>query len=334
MKIFITGGCGFLGYNLVKRLITNRKYKVYVIDNLSRLGSKKNLNLIKNNILFKNLDLIKDLKQVEDFIINIKPDVIIHLAGQVAMSKSLKMPFFDFQTNALSTVRIIELIRKYIPKCQLLFSSTNKVYGDLSSMNYVQKKTRFELKQQRIDEKTPINLTTPYGCSKGVADIYIIEYAKIYNLNFTVFRHSTIYGSNQNFDFDQGWISWFCKKVYDQKFNNGKIFSINGNGKQVRDVLNVKDVVDLYVKSIKNKKKIVGEVYNIGGGYENSLSILELIAILEKILNLKSKYYFVKKRISDQNYFVSNNTKIYKAIKWKPKINKIKGIKEILYSFE
>jgi CDP-paratose 2-epimerase len=332
IKILITGGFGFVGSGIVSNLLKTNNSRIFIVDNLSRPGSKKNFHLLKNKVVFFKYNIGFDKKKIEDLIKRIKPDHLFHLAGQVAMSNSLLDPYNDFITNSLGTLNILEAIRKYSKKTQLIYASSNKVYGDLKNLKYKKKKFRYEIiKKKDFSEETSLNFSTPYGCSKGSADQYVIDYSKIYNLNFTVFRHSTIYGPKQFFDYNQGWISWFCKQMVIQK--KSKLinkFSISGDGKQVRDILHIDDVVQLYLRAIKYKNKLSGEVFNIGGGYPNSISVIELIKYLEKKLKFKSNYHHIKERRSDQKYFVCNIKKIKNAINWTPKISLYKGIDSVL----
>lgn len=334
LKVLITGGFGFVGSSIVNKLLKKNKFEIFVIDNLSRIGSENNYHVLKKKVKFFKYDIGYEKKKIENLIKRIKPDHLFHLAGQVAMSNSLKKPYYDFITNTLGTVNILESIRKYSINTQLLFASSNKIYGDLKNIKYFEKKYRYETTKKDFSEDTPLNFSTPYGCSKGAADQYVLDYSKVYNLNFTVFRHSTIYGPNQFFDYNQGWISWFCKKLINQK--NSKLkkkFSISGDGKQVRDILHIDDAVELYLKSIKYKKRLAGKVFNIGGGFKNSISVLELIKYLEKILKVKSYYYNIKERTSDQKYFVCNISSIKNSIQWYPKVNFHKGLDDLLKNY-
>lgn len=332
IKILITGGFGFVGSNIINLLIKRNKFKIFVIDNLSRRGSEKNFNLFKKKVKFFKYDVGTDKKKIDNLIQMVKPDHLFHLAGQVAMSNSLINPYKDFIVNSLGTLNILESIRKYSKSTKLIYASSNKVYGDLANFKYIKKRFRYEIKNKKeFSENTPLNFSTPYGCSKGSADQYVIDYARVYNLDLTVFRHSTIYGPRQFFDYNQGWISWFCKQMLIQKKSKSiNQFSVTGDGKQVRDILHINDVVELYIKSIKYKKKLSGKVFNIGGGYANSISIIELIKYLEKKLKIKSNYCYIKQRTSDQKYFVCNIKKIKKTINWIPKVSLYKGIDSIL----
>ena len=333
MKYFITGGCGFIGTNIALSF-NKRNYKdLLIIDNLSKPTAKKNLLLLKKNkISFKKIDIAKSKLKIEQLIKKYKPKAIFHLAGQVAMSLSIQNPYDDFNGNVSSTLNILEALRKYSKKTILIYSSTNKVYGDLENYKYSENKTRFVIKNnfKGFSEKNRLDFKSPYACSKGSADQYVLDYSRVYNLNTTVFRHSTVYGGRQFFTYDQGWIGWFCAQAVKNKLLLKSKFSISGNGKQVRDIVHIDDIVTLYKHSIKNFKKIKGKAYNIGGGLNNSFSVIELLNFLESKLKIKLNYYKIKKRPYDQKVFISNNNKIYKDLKWKPVIDYKKGLDQML----
>jgi CDP-paratose 2-epimerase len=332
MKYLITGGCGFIGSNLASEVI-KRNEELIVLDNLFRTGSEKNLEWLKTlgDFEFYNRD-IRNYNDVENVVKKHKPDVIYHLAGQVAMTTSIDDPRLDFEINALGTHNLLEAVRKYSNNSIILYSSTNKVYGDFEDLNFKEEKTRYisELYPHGFDENISLDFHSPYGCSKGSADQYLLDYYRIFGIKTVVFRHSSMFGGRQFSTFDQGWIGWFCKKAIEIKNNKIESFTINGNGKQVRDVLYADDVVDLYFKTIENIDKTKGNVYNIGGGIENSLSLLELFEILEKELNIEMKYEQLPWRESDQKVFVADTTKIKKDTNWRPKIDKLEGIRRMI----
>ena len=333
MKYFITGGCGFIGTNLALSLGKKNFKKILILDNLSKITANKNLSILKKEkISFIKIDIGKSKQKIEKLIKQHKPRVIFHLAGQVAMSTSLKKPDFDFQGNVLSTINLLESIRKFSKKTILIFSSTNKVYGDLKNFNYIEKKTRFTIKNnfKGFSENNYLDFKSPYACSKGSADQYVLDYARVFNLNTIVFRHSSVYGGRQFFTYDQGWVGWFCAQAIKHKNKKKTRFSISGNGKQVRDLVHIEDITRLYRLSFKNFKKLKGKAYNIGGGVKNSLSIIELLNFLEKKLKIKLNYHKINNRLYDQKIFISDNKKIYKDLKWKPNIDYKKGLDQML----
>ena len=260
-------------------------------------------------------------------------DAVFHLAGQVAMTTSIANPYNDFLINTMGTLNVLDAIRMYSPNTVMTFSSTNKVYGDLEQYTYEEQDKRYICKEwlKGFDESVPLDFRSPYGCSKGAADQYLLDYARIFGIKTIVFRHSSMFGGRQFATYDQGWIGWFCQKAVEKK-NNPSIgpFTISGNGKQVRDILHADDMINLYYTALQNRDKIAGQVFNIGGGIENSLSLLELFDMLEGILNVKLDYTQLQPRVSDQKVFVADITKISNAIGWKPKVSSQEGIERMV----
>lgn len=326
-KILITGGCGFLGSNLAARGVS-RGDKVTVLDNLSRAGVTENLEWLKKMGVDYVFGDIRNQNDVEKTIQG-GYDWIFHTAAQTAMTTSLEDPRTDFDINALGTFNILEAVRKYCPKAVVIYSSTNKVYGDLERFTYKEDKTRYVCNEfpKGFDETLPLDFSSNYGCSKGAADQFAHDYNHSHGLNTIVFRHSAMYGGRQFATNDQGWIGWFCQKAI-EKLNNPKVkpFTIHGNGKQVRDILFADDVVDLYYLAAENYTKLVGKFFNVGGGLENSLSLLELFAILEKELKIKMEYTRLGIRPHDQKVFVANSNAIRNELNWKPKISAEEGV--------
>jgi CDP-paratose 2-epimerase len=321
MKYLITGGCGFIGSNLAAETL-KRGEELFVFDNLSRFGSSINLDWLRNQGKFKYYPFdIRNCNDVETAVKEIKPNVIFHLAGQVAMTTSIQNPRLDFETNVMGTHNLLEAVRKYSSDCIILYSSTNKVYGDLEYLTYVETPTRYRCKEypDGFDENLKLDFTTPYGCSKGAADQYLLDYNHMFGIRTVVFRHSSMYGGNQYATYDQGWVGWFIQKAMEIKNSAPKEpFSISGNGKQVRDVLHASDVVNLYFKTVDNIDHAKGKVFNIGGGTKNSLSLLELFDLLENILKIKMRYRQLPFRESDQLVFVANNSRAKEIMSWTP----------------
>ena len=344
MKILITGGCGFLGSNLASYFLNN-KNQVYIIDSLERKGALINLNWLKSQsgnqqLVFFKSDIVNTNAINSFFKQNAPFDFICHVAGQVAMTTSINNPRKDFETNALGTFNILESAREFSPKSLIAYSSTNKVYGDLDWVETIEDDKRYKYKNEiyknGLAENIPLDFTTPYGCSKGSADQYVKDWAKVYGMKTVIFRHSSIYGGRQFASENQGWIGWFCLKALEQKIattNNKEIkpFTISGTGKQVRDVLHAKDLVDLYYCAYKNKEYLNGEIFNIGGGYKNSLSLIELFDFLKNELSLiELKFTKIKRRISDQDCFVADINKSKKILNWSPTISYKQGIREMI----
>ncbi|PWJ71401.1 CDP-paratose 2-epimerase [Ruminococcaceae bacterium R-25] len=333
MKILINGGCGFLGSNLASYAI-EKEYDLTVFDNMSRLGSDKNrewLNSLGNYTFIHGDTRVKN--DVEQVIREGQFDVIFHLAGQVTMTKSISDPYRDFQTNAIGALNVLEAIRKYSPQTAIFFSSTNKVYGDLEQYTYTETSTRYMCDEfpNGFDESVPLDFRSPYGCSKGCADQYMLDYSRIFGVKSVVFRHSSMYGSRQFATYDQGWVGWFVAKAI-EKYQNPQCdpFTISGNGKQVRDLLEAEDMVKLYFTAYEHIDDIYGQAFNIGGTMSNALSLLELFAMLEELLGIKMDYVQIPPRQSDQKVFVADISKINRLIGWKPEVSSLEGVSKMI----
>lgn len=333
MRILINGGCGFLGSNLASYGIKNG-YEITIFDNLSRLGASKNLDWL--NSLGKMHFVTGDTRNkndVETLIKNGKFDTIFHLAGQVAMTTSIDNPYKDFETNVCGAINVLDSVRKYSPNSHILFSSTNKVYGDLEYYTYEETDKRYICKEfpNGFDESISLDFRSPYGCSKGAADQYMLDYYRTFGIKTTVFRHSSMYGSRQFATYDQGWVGWFVAKAIEKKHdNNVKPFTISGNGKQVRDILNNIDMINLYYMAAENTEKVSGKAYNIGGGVKESLSLLELFDVLNDMLGIKLEYAELPWRLSDQKVFIADLTKIKNDLGWEPKVSAVDGISKMI----
>ena len=333
MKYLITGGCGFLGSNLAAEVLS-RGEELVVFDNLYRDGTEKNLEWLKSlgEFSFYRAD-IRNFDDVSNVVEKEKPDVIFHVAGQVAMTTSLERPRFDMEINVLGTHNLLEAIRRFTPKATVVYSSTNKVYGDLEDQKYVEEESRYSMPDfpNGLPETTTLDFRTPYGCSKGAADQYMLDYHRCYGINSVVFRHSSIFGGRQFSTFDQGWIGWFVSRGIETKRGNlTEPFTVSGNGKQVRDVLFSEDIVSCYFNAVKSIEKTKGQAFNIGGGYNNSLSILELFGILEEELGIKLNYKELAPRSSDQKNFIADITKAKEYFGWSPSVDKRAGIKKMI----
>ncbi len=332
MKYLITGGCGFIGSNLAAEILRKRE-ELYIIDNLFRYGSDDNLRWLRSLGEFKYYPYdTRNINDVETVIKEVKPDYIFHLAGQVAMTTSIANPRLDFEINGIGTFNVLDSVRKYSPHTVILYSSTNKVFGDFDYLHFTESQTRYTCKEYPcgFPESITLDFHSPYGCSKGCADQYLLDFYRIYGIKTIVFRHSSMFGANQHATFDQGWVGWFCQKALEKKSNpNAPAFTISGTGKQVRDLLYGSDVVNLYMEA-KDCKAAYGQVFNIGGGIENSLSLLELFDILEHKLEIKMEYTQLPWRESDQKVFVADITKAKKIIGWKPQVTKEQGLDNML----
>lgn len=333
MKYLITGGCGFLGSNIASEILKQRD-ELIVFDNLYRLGSYQNKQWLESQgrFTFVHGD-IRNSNDVERTIKECKPDIIYHLAGQVAMTTSIVDPRMDFEINAGGSFNLLNAVRMYSPNSVIIYSSTNKVYGDLEQYSYEETHTRYKCleKPNGFDEKVTLDFHSPYGSSKGSADQYMLDFFRIYGIKTVVFRHSSMFGGRQFATYDQGWIGWFAQKAIEIKRGQlNEPFTISGNGKQVRDLLYASDCVDLYLKAAQRIESIQGQAFNIGGGIENSSSLLELFSFLETELDIEMIYTQLPPRESDQRVFIADITKAKKLIGWEPKVSKEEGIRNMI----
>ena len=332
MKYLITGGCGFLGSNIAAEVLAHGN-ELVVYDNLSRVGGDKNLAWLKTLGEFRFVKAsTADMETLSSVVKEYRPDVIYHLAGQVAMTTSISNPRLDFETNVLGSFNVLESVRQFSPGTTVIYSSTNKVYGDFEYFNYDETPTRYVCREfpDGFDESVHLDFHSPYGCSKGSADQYMLDYARIFKLNTVVFRHSSMYGARQFGTFDQGWISWFVQKAVETHTDSSSTFTISGNGKQVRDVLHAEDMVRLYLTAADKIDSARGNVFNIGGGIGNSLSLLELFAFLENELGVKLNYTRLPPRESDQKVFVADIAKAKRLLGWEPVVSKEDGIRRMI----
>lgn len=330
LAYLVTGGCGFVGSNVVATLL-HKGAEVIIVDTLVRPGTHLNLEWLRTLGTFEFFDVdTRSSHDLEPIFRQYKIDCVFHLAGQVAMTTSLLNPRRDFEVNVLGTINILELVRLHSPNATIVYASSNKVYGELKE-ELQEFKNRYEpIGKKSIDESAPLEFFTPYGCSKGAADQYMLEYARNFGLNTIVFRHSTIYGGRQISTFDQGWVGWFCQQALETLKNPNHIYTINGDGKQVRDLLHVSDAVRCYLSAYEHSAVARGQAFNIGGGWENSMSLLELFQYLEEKLSIKMKYQQLPWRANDQKYFVADNSKAQSLLQWSPRVSKEKGVADAL----
>jgi len=330
LKILIIGGAGFIGSNTAARFL-EKGHDVTVFDNISRRGTEWNLEWLKKN---KNLKFIKgDIRNYEEVYSVFKEekgfDAVFHLAAQVAVTTSVINPREDFEINALGTFNVLEAIRENKADPAIVYSSTNKVYGGMTDIKIAEIDGRYayEELEEGISEERILDFHSPYGCSKGAADQYMIDYARIYGMRAVVFRQSCIYGYRQFGIEDQGWVAWFTIAAM-----LGKDITIYGDGRQVRDVLFIDDLVDAYEAALSNIDKIKGQAFNIGGGPKNTMSLLELISFLEQFFGKKIPIKFSDWRPGDQPVFVCDISKAKRTFGWKPKTSPEKGV-EMLYEW-
>ncbi len=334
MKILITGGAGLVGSHCAEHF-AEKGDDVVVLDNLSRsqlFGCDKesveyNWNYLSN---YKNIKRIRgDVRDIED--INVAMingvDAVIHAAGQPGVPSSVRMPTEDFHINAFGTFNVLERLRKVNPKAKFIYCSTNKVYGEnIDDIPLREKRTRYVYKIGKgVNEWTPVDLTghTPYGVSKLVGDLYTQEYSHIYGMRTAVFRMSCTYGARQFGFEDQGWVAWFIIANLLHKE-----ITIYGDGKQVRDLLYVTDLVNAFDKFINSDVK--SGVFNIGGGSKNTRSLLEFIEDIEWFTGHKTDSKFSDWRPSDQKVYITDISYAKKALSWKPKVDVREGIMKVM----
>ena len=325
---FVTGGAGFIGSNYVSRLI-ERGEKVTIFDNLSRAGAPRNLKWLQDKFGADAFELVVgDVRDPAQLVVSARSaDVIVHLAGQVAVTTSVVKPREDFEINALGTFNVLEAARLNERNPVFLYASTNKVYGGMDDVRVVETASRWQYENLPFGapETQPLDFHSPYGCSKGAGDQYVRDYARIYDLRSVVLRQSCIYGPRQFGVEDQGWVAWMAIAAV-----TGRQISIYGDGKQIRDLLHVYDLIDAYEAVIKNIDQVKGEVFNLGGGPENTMSIwTEFGPRLEKLLGKPIPVVRGDWRPGDQKVFVADIRKAEKMLGWKPQYDVEKGVAQL-----
>jgi CDP-paratose 2-epimerase len=326
-RILITGGAGFIGCNAA-RYFAARNWSVTVLDNLSRQGTDNNLQWLREatNFDFKLAD-VRDRAAVEQVFAEARFDAVIHLAAQVAVTTSVVDPRTDFAVNAFGTFNVLDAVRNYCPEAVFIFASTNKVYGKIASATSELRGNRYAYinRPNGISEGEPLDFLSPYGCSKGAADQYALDFARIYQIPATAFRQSCIYGPRQFGVEDQGWVAWFAIASM-----LGRDITIFGDGKQVRDVLHVDDLVRAYEAAIIAPEKVIGQAFNVGGGPHRVLSLLDLVELIEQRLRRRIPLQWSDWRPGDQQIYVSDIRKLQQALDWKPEIAVATGIEQLM----
>ena len=325
---FITGGAGFIGSNYVSRLL-ERGEKVTIYDNLSRAGAPRNLAWLREK--FGETAFQMTVGDVRDAALlttsSRTADVIVHLASQVAVTTSVTRPREDFEINALGTFNVLEAARLNERKPVILYSSTNKVYGGMEDVKVVEDDTRWRYADLPLGcpETQPLDFHSPYGCSKGTGDQYVRDYSRIYDLPTVVLRQSCIYGPRQFGVEDQGWVAWMIIAAV-----TGRQITICGDGKQIRDVLHVDDLLNGYDTAIARINTVKGRIYNLGGGPENTMSIwTEFGPKLESLLGKPIAVARSDWRPGDQKVFVADIRKAMRELGWEPKIGVEEGMKKL-----
>jgi CDP-paratose 2-epimerase len=324
--VLITGGAGFIGTNLADRLLRGGR-PVRVYDNLSRPGAEHNLRWLRathgSRVQVEQGD-VQSISRLRETLDNV--GTVFHLAAQVAVTTSLADPRDDFAVNAAGTLNLLELIRETGRRIALVFTSTNKVYGALDDIPLVALATRYHpaADLRGIGEAHPLSFHSPYGCSKGTADQYVLDYARGYGVNATVFRMSCIYGPHQYGTEDQGWVAHFLIRAQQEL-----PITIYGDGRQVRDLLYVDDLIEAFLLAENHLPEIAGQAFNIGGGPDNTISLCELVERISALNGDAPEIAYGPWRIGDQRWYVSDPSKFERATGWRPKINVEEGIRQL-----
>jgi CDP-paratose 2-epimerase len=324
--VLITGGAGFIGTNLAHRLLSAGQ-PVLLFDSLARPGVEQNLRWLHHThgsgveIAIADTRNAQALKKAVD-----RATQVFHFAAQVAVTTSLTDPMEDFEVNARGTLNLLEAIRAQSSPPPLVFTSTNKVYGALEDVSLRRTQLRYEpvdekLRHTGISEARPLDFHSPYGCSKGSADQYVLDYARTFGIPATVFRMSCIYGPHQFGTEDQGWVAHFLIRAL-----KGLPITLYGDGRQVRDILCVEDLVDAFLLAQERMPEGRGQAFNIGGGPENTVSLLELLELMGEMLGRKPEVEFDDWRPGDQRYYVSNTSKFQQTTGWKPRVGVQAGL--------
>jgi CDP-paratose 2-epimerase len=324
----ITGGAGFIGVNVAAYYLARGK-RVTLLDCFVRDGNIHNVRWLQQ--CYGDLLSIEksDIRQFNNQLRELVDDaeVVFHLAGQVAVTTSVTQPRHDFEVNALGTLNVLEAVRTSSSKPIVVYSSTNKVYGEMADVEIAETAGRYAYAKlfDGVKESYPLDFHSPYGCSKGAGDQYVIDYARIYGLKTIVFRQSCIYGPHQFGMEDQGWLAWFGIRA----LQNLPV-TVYGDGKQVRDVLYVDDLILAYDAAIRCINRTAGQAYNIGGGPKNTLSLLELISLLERYLGNRVEYSFAAWRPGDQRVYVSDISKANSHFSWEPRVDVETGVAKLV----
>lgn len=311
--ILITGGAGFIGSNLADRFAAEGR-EVLVYDALARAGVDRNLAWLKERHGSRITHVLGDVRD-EDELARAAADAaaVFHFAAQVAVTTSLVDPREDFDINVRGTINLLDAVRVRGARVPVIFASTNKVYGDLADIDFDMIRERYEpsatAARQGISEARPLDFHTPYGCSKGAADQYVLDYARSFGIPTAVFRMSCIYGQRQMGTEDQGWVAHFLIRALE-----GKPITIYGDGCQVRDILDVSDAVSAYIAALRNIDRIAGRAFNLGGGPTNAVSLRELISEMRMITGRRIELMFEDWRQGDQRWFVADTSAARSAL--------------------
>jgi CDP-paratose 2-epimerase len=324
--VLITGGAGFIGTNLASRLVDEGR-RVLVLDSLARPGVEANLRWLKVTCGGQLDSIVADVRDRAAVRAAVRgAESVFHLAAQVAVTTSLESPVDDFEVNLHATLILLEELRALPNPPPLLYTSTNKVYGNLPDVRLIRVGERWEpvdrrLRAAGIAEDRPLAFCTPYGCSKGGADQYVLDYAHMFGLPSAVFRMSCIYGPHQHGTEDQGWVAHFLLAA-----EAGEPITVYGDGAQVRDVLYVTDLVDAMLRAEEDLDRLAGMVFNVGGGPQNTVSLLELMQMIAELEERPLEPTFAAERAGDQRWYVSDTSRLRRALGWAPDVRVQEGV--------
>jgi CDP-paratose 2-epimerase len=327
--VLITGGAGFIATNVADRLL-RAGHRVRLFDNLSRAGVTQNINWLRHehgDRVEVQVGDVRDAAALKAAVCGATR--VFHFAAQVAVTTSLDDPILDFEVNARGTLNLLEAIRALDQRPTLLFTSTNKVYGHLEDVRLRRRGRRYEpestaLATSGITETRPLDFHSPYGCSKGAAEQYVLDYARTFGLLATVFRMSCIYGPHQFGTEDQGWVAHFIIQALKRRG-----LTLYGDGLQVRDVLFVEDLVDAMVLAHERIDVTAGQAFNVGGGPRNTVSLLELLDLIGEVLGERPAFTIEPWRTADQRYYVSNAGKLQSLTGWRPRTPVREGVERL-----
>jgi CDP-paratose 2-epimerase len=328
-RVVVTGGAGFLGSNIVDAL-ASRGEDVLVYDSLQRPRVDENLAWLRERHPQRVQVCLADIRDAERLRSELRgAKAVVHLAAQVAVTTSVADPLDDFEVNARGTLNVLEAVRAVAPEAAVLFASTNKVYGKLMPAEAMRREGERYVPGEPswaggLDERTPLSFYSPYGCSKGVADQYVLDYARVFGLRTAVFRMSCLYGPRQFGTEDQGWVAHFLISAL-----AGRPITIYGDGLQVRDVLYVEDAVQAYLLAIDGVERIAGQAFNLGGGPQNTVSLRELLRLIGEITGSRPEVSFDTWRPGDQPWYVSDTSAFEKASGWRATVGVREGLEKL-----
>ena len=324
--VLVTGGAGFIGSNIADRLLRDGR-RVRIYDSVARAGVQANIDWLKGRHGDRLEVVTADVRDHARLSAAAQDaGAVFHMAAQVAVTTSLVDPVEDFDVNVRATLALLEAVRTNGRRTPMIFASTNKVYGDLADMAFERRGDRYvptdpDLREHGVSEARPLDFHTPYGCSKGAADQYVLDWARSYDLPTCVMRMSCVYGPRQMGTEDQGWVAHFLIKALE-----GEAITLYGDGRQVRDILQVSDVVNAYLAALERVETVKGRAFNLGGGPENAVSLRELIACIGELIGRPVDVRYADWRQGDQRFFVADMRAAERALGLKPRTSWRDGV--------